>query len=509
MNNETVKGIYARLITIRDPFLKRARACSKVTIPALIPEENHNSSNEFHTPYQSFGARAVNNLASKLLLALFPPNRPCFRLSPDEAELQAAIVESGDKELKNRIELKLKGQEQVILSELENSPFRAPLFEALKHFLVAGNILITLPKSGKVRIFPLDRYVCRRDPSGNIMEIITKEQVDPKTLPEPIRKAANLEAYEDEHKNKPVEIYTHIRHTGSKWEVVQEINETAIESTRGSYPLDALPYLALRGVRVDGEDYGRSLVEEHYGDLSSVEGLRQSLVEAAAAFSKVVFLVNPNGTTKKRNIVKAENGDVIDGHAGDVTVLQAEKRADLAVVQSTYSDIMAELAKAFLLNSSVQRNAERVTAEEVRYMARELEDTLGGVYSILSQELQLPFISIHIYRLTKERKLESMPDSIKPRILTGLEALGRTDERERMLMFLQDVSMLGNAGIARLDQRAIIDRLATQHQIDVTGLLKDETVYQQEQQQAQMAAMAERVGPNVVNGLMKQGQQSG
>ena len=38
--------------------------------------------------------------------------------------------------------------------------------------------------------------------------------------------------------------------------------------------------------------------------------------------------------------------------------------------------------RLLLLNSSVQRNAERVTAEEVRYMAQELETALGGVYSI-------------------------------------------------------------------------------------------------------------------------------
>ncbi|WP_416142518.1 portal protein [Escherichia coli] len=45
-------------------------------------------------------------------------------------------------------------------------------------------------------------------------------------------------------------------------------------------------------------------------------------------------------------------------------------------------------------NSAVQRTGERVTAEEIRYVASELEDTLGGVYSILSQELQLPLVRV-------------------------------------------------------------------------------------------------------------------
>ena len=51
--------------------------------------------------------------------------------------------------------------------------------------------------------------------------------------------------------------------------------------------------------------------------------------------------------------------------------------------------IEERLAFDFLLNSAIQRKAERVTAEEIRYMAQELETAQGGVYSILSQEMQL------------------------------------------------------------------------------------------------------------------------
>ena len=44
-------------------------------------------------------------------------------------------------------------------------------------------------------------------------------------------------------------------------------------------------------VRIDNEDYGRSYCEEFIGDLKSLEGLTEAMVEAAAATSKVVFLV--------------------------------------------------------------------------------------------------------------------------------------------------------------------------------------------------------------------------
>ena len=53
-----------------------------------------------------------------------------------------------------------------------------------------------------------------------------------------------------------------------------------------------------------------------------------------------------------------------------------------------------------MLQSSVQRDAERVTTEEIRYLAGELEDTLSGIYSILSQDFSCRML---IARLTYDK----------------------------------------------------------------------------------------------------------
>lgn len=71
----------------------------------------------------------------------------------------------------------------------------------------------------------------------------------------------------------------------------------------------------------------------------------------------------------------------------------------------TADAIESRLSYAFMLNSAVQRSGERVTAEEIRYVANELEDTLGGIYSILSQELQLPLANTLLNILSKRVKL--------------------------------------------------------------------------------------------------------
>ena len=70
---------YVQLQAERDPFLDRARDAAELTIPYIMPPEGHTGSTIYKTPFQGIGARGVNNLASKLLLSLLPPNSPSTR----------------------------------------------------------------------------------------------------------------------------------------------------------------------------------------------------------------------------------------------------------------------------------------------------------------------------------------------------------------------------------------------------------------------------------------------
>ena len=73
-----VAGMYTNLSSGRWSFLDRARTASEITIPSLLPVEGHTGSSILPTPYQSIGAEGINNLSSKLLLSLLPPNAPFF-----------------------------------------------------------------------------------------------------------------------------------------------------------------------------------------------------------------------------------------------------------------------------------------------------------------------------------------------------------------------------------------------------------------------------------------------
>lgn len=481
-SNGSVAKRYAQLETARSAFLQRARDAALITIPALLPEEGHSSSSEFITPFQSVGSRGVNNLAAKFLLTLLPPNSPFFRLMIDDYDL-AQIA--GDDQ-RGAVEEALARIERAGLAEIEGSAVRVPVFEALKQLIVAGNALVYMPKKGGMKVFRLDRYVVKRDAMGNVLEIITKESISPLMLPEATR---SLLTDPVDRNTKDYDLFTCVKRVDNKWKVYQEIQGIPIPDSEGSFPEDRCPYIPLRFCRVDGEDYGRGFVEEYIGDLRSLEALTQAIVEGSAASAKVLFMVRPNGTTKAKSLAQSPNGAIVNGDANDVSTLQVNKAGDFRVALESANTITERLSFAFLLNSSIQRKAERVTAEEVRYMAQELETALGGVYSILSQEFQMPLVKLIIGRLEAQGKMPKLPkDTVKPTIVTGIEALGRGQDLNKLGQLLQYIQPLGPEVIAsELNVSDYIDRVGASLGIDTRGLIKSEEQKAMEAQQAQMA----------------------
>ena len=465
---------YSQLEGERDTFLERGREAARLTIPTLLPDEGHSSSSIYSTPYQGIGARGVNNLASKLLLALLPPNSPFFRLTIDDFDLQAI---AGDN--RGQVEEGLARIERAAMQEIEGKAIRVPVFEALKLLIVTGNALVYMPKKGGMKVYRPDRYVVKRDAMGNVLEIITKETVSPLMLPEEVQ--AMLQ--QSDTPVKSLDLYTKLTKTGKGFEVFQEVADIEVPKSRGTFKDDTNPFIPLRFIRIDGEDYGRGYVEEYIGDLRSLESLTRAIVQGSAASSKVLFLVRPNGTTKSSDLSKAPNGAFLNGDSNDVSTLQVQKAADFRVALETMRMINDRMAAAFLLNSSVQRAAERVTAEEVRFMAQELETALGGVYSILSQEFQLPLINILLNSLQAQGKMPKMPkDSVKPTVVTGIEALGRGQDLNKLATFLQYLQPLGAEVIAsEMNINDYIDRLGASLGIDTSGLIKSQEQKMQEQ----------------------------
>lgn len=513
----TAADLYKQLESDRQPFLDRARECALYTIPSLIPPEGHSGSTKYYTPFQSIGARGVNNLANKLLLALLPPNTPFFRLTIDDYTLEQLTQQEG---MRAQVEAKLNKMERAVQSEIEANAYRVSGFEAIKHLLVSGNILLYLPKEGGMRVFPLHRFVVQRDPMGNILDIVVREDVSPAMLSDAVLAAIGIGGDEpgetvleekQEHKTKSLAMYTHVSWNGSSWDVYQEIKGIKVPGSIGTYPAGKSAWIPVRFTKIDGENYGRGYVEEYLGDMLSLEGLAQAILEGSAAAAKVLFLVNPNGITSQKTLAESENGAIVDGLESDVSTLQVNKGADFRVALETVRDIQERLSFAFLLNSAIQRSGERVTAEEIRYMAQELESALGGVYSILSQEFQLPLVNRIMFAMQRAKRLPTLPKGVvKPTIVTGMEALGRGNDLNKIRQFIEVAKEIEQAP-QELNKSDALTRAGTALGIDMAGLVKSPEQMQQEQEYAQQMAMIQQgLSPaiNQLGGLAKQHMQN-
>lgn len=495
---------YEQLRGNRSPFLQRARDCSKVTLPGLIPDENYGDHGSFKTPYQSLGARGVNYLANRLLITLFPPNSAFFKLEVDGLALR---IEQAGPEIKTELDSALVKVEHAVMQVMELANGRASLHEAFKHLLVGGNALLYVSEEG-IRVIHLDRYVLVRDPMGHVTEIVVEEEVYPEALPtgfiDSEEDYEDDEYDEDEPAQRTLKIYTCVKFYDGQCHWYQECKGREIPGTHGMSSEENSPWIPLRFDRTDTEEYGRSYVEQYYGDLLALENLSQAILESSAAAAKAIFLVNPNGMTRPRTLANAANGAIVQGSASDITVVQTQKGADMQIANATIERIEQRLQYAFMLHTAIQRPGERVTAEEIRFMSQELNAGTAGLYSILTQELQLPLVRRLMHILQRQRKLPAFPKGqggkalVNPKPVTGLEAIGRGDDKNKLIEFITTAQqVLGPEIMAEyINVDEALRRLAASGSVDTTNLVKtaeqlenERAAAAQAQQEAQQQQM--------------------
>jgi len=477
---------YNQLTNQRQQFLDMAVDCSELTLPYLIQRDLSSKPNHasLSVPWQSVGAKCVVTLAAKLMLAILPPQTTFFKLQVREDKLG----EDFSPEIRSELDLSFSKMERMVMEYIAASNDRVAIHQALKHLIVGGNALIYMHKDG-LKTYPLSRYVVNRDGNGNVLEIVTKELINRKVLDFDLpEREPNTVVDETGSEKDDVEVYTCVKldKSSGRWIWHQEAFDKIIPDTRSTAPKNSSPWLPLRFNTVDGEDYGRGRVEEFLGDLKSLDGLSQSLIEGAAAASKVVFLVSPSSTTKPATIAKAGNGAIVQGRPEDVAVIQVGKTADFSTAANMSQGIERRLLEAFLVMNV--RNAERVTAEEVRLTQLELEQQLGGIFSLLTIEFLIPYLNRTLLVLQRSNEIPKLPkDIVRPTIVAGVNALGRGQDRESLTQFIGTIAQtLGPEALMQfINPSEAIKRLAAAQGIDILNLVKTEQQMQEEMQMAQ------------------------
>ena len=484
----TAKKRYDALLGYRSEYLNQADIAARLTLPYLIRDEEQfrGGTRDLDTPWQSVGAKGVVTLASKLMLALMPVNTSFFKLQVDESQL-------GDvpPEIKTELDLSFAKIERTIMEAIAASDDRVVIHQALKHLVVAGNALIFMGKNG-LKMYPLNRFVIDRDGNGNVIEIVTKEKIAKKLLADVVPGyQVEMQGVDKDEDREDCDVFTHIKRDGNRFVWHQEVFDKIIPNSRGKSPLDTNPWIHLRFNTVDGEAYGRGRVEEFVGDLKSLEALSQAITEGSAAAAKVVFVVSPSSTTKPQTLAQAGNGAIVQGRPDDIGVIQVGKTADFATAHTMIQQLEKRLSEAFLILNV--RQSERTTAEEVRMTQMELEQQLGGLFSLLTVDFLVPYLNRKLSVFQKTGQIPKLPKQmVKPTIVAGVNALGRGQDREALGQFLTTISQtMGPEATAQfINPEEVIKRLAAAQGIDILNLVRSMQEIQGEQQAQQQQAMA-------------------
>jgi hypothetical protein len=276
--------------------------------------------------------------------------------------------------------------------------------------------------------------------------------------------------------------------TGS-WKCQQYIEDIKLLGTDSTYTTTDFPYAVLVWDLAENRHYGNGLVEQYQGDFHGLATLNSAYLAGLAEMCRIVHLADPTGDTNAKEYQDALSGDVIVGRKDDIATPDlGGKVRDYAQAQAKLQAIERSLAEAFLYAQAAVRDAERVTAEEVRLIQRELESAFGGIYSQLATDFQAWLAN----SILKELKLPFAGD-ITPIISTGVDAMSANGDLENLQLFLNDlagVAAIPPAVQERINMDGIIKVLAGYRQVEFYKFLLDDKTVQSNRQKAMQAQAA-------------------
>lgn len=465
--------------------VRRAEEYAKYTSPALMVDTLEyqgpvNSTQTVEYDFQSAGALLLNSLASKLTQSLFPPNRASFQIVASP-ELQKVSTEAGvdDATLRSRMaQLERDSSQRLFM----NAGYHK-LNRAIKLLAATGNALLYRdPDTAKMTLWSMQNYAVRRSPNGDIDCMVLRQRFKMRELPAEVLADAMAKRVGGNNPDSTVEFYT-----VAKWESTNEKNRRRVRihyqiddkrvGPESSYPEHLCPFIVMVWSLADGEHMGRGLVEEYAGDFARLSLVSEQLGLYELDSLNVLNLVDESAGAAVDDYKDADTGDYVPGRANAVTSYERGDYNKIAAVNSSLAGIISRLSRAFMYTGDV-RDAERVTAEEIRRTAVEADTLLGGVYSLLSETVQTPLAYLCMWEASASSDnliLGMLSRAYRPTILTGIPALTRASESQNLLEAVQEaaavVPVLGQLS-NRFDTEKVIELIFNNKSVDLAAISK-------------------------------------
>ena len=484
-----------------DTVIQKSIKYAHWTLPQLMADlslQLNGTQHVLERDYQEVGALLVNNLAPKLAAMLFPSSRPFYKIDASDT-----LVETAQAKGMTKIELTshFANLEQKSCQRIFLNASYAQLIQLLRHAIVTGNgLLYRDSKAGKFVTYGLQSYATRRDGQGTLLDTVVREYTHIEALEPTVQQAlrmANRSRYQRPDDCPPVELYTRIqRKQGVSGKVYYEVTQEADEipvGTTGLYPDNLCPWQVITWSLIAGENYGRGLVEDFAGGFAKLSDGSHAAALYGIELMKVVNLVAPGMGADIDELANAESGEYVQGAPGAVSAYENGDATKLQVMRAEIEATITNLSRAFMYKGNT-REAERVTAFEIKQDALEADNVLGGAYSTLAAGLQVPLAHITLTEVNSGMLEGIVTNTVELNIIAGIPALGRATDVQNLIMAAQDAIAI-IPGLMQVDKRIdggkILDMIMAGSSVDTAMLFKSDEQLASEAKAAAQAQMGQ------------------
>lgn len=491
-----------------DAYLNQLTEYAKWTVPSLFPRNYDGRSQYGNQPiehdYQSLGALLVNRMAAKLTQTLFPIGHPFFKINLNEKKFESLGIPLPAVEVfDNDMRQVFANFESEACKRLFINNSYASLQHALALLIVTGNALL-YRQDNRFVVYSLHNYVVLRDSMGEELDVVIKESLTYEKLPKSYRDRISAQNGVPLKEFEKKDVYTRLKKvyddTGDfTWQLRQEVDEIdmGVDITYTKYNC---PYIVATWKLVNGDSYGRGHCEDYHADLAKLSYISASLTDYEIDMLKIINCVR-NGSSDYEALAAASHGDWVSANPDDVVVYEGGVYNKVQAALQDLQMVMQRLQSAFL-DSSNTRDAERVTAEEIRNNIFEADQMTGGVFSNLAPTLHAKTGYLLMNEIDPEFIIGVTVGFVDLEMLTGVQAIGRSSDTQKLIDATMEVaavvSALQQTQMQDFDYSTIARSLYTNRGVPLESVFKSQEQLEQEAAnlQAQQAMQSQAMGGN-------------
>ena len=423
----------------QDIINESERIYAPYTLPWIFREnadlgEYNDTLNSRLPRFIDIGPHLVNSLSSSIVDLMFPNDRPFFtpKLSKD---FKKSLGDSYEQK-KGEINTKLKLLQDAAIEEFDLTEYRPKALSAVKLMMVTGNALILREKTeydeDVVMVRNMHNYCIERDQASKPSRIMTCDIKKFRNLPDEYKTVLDKE--KQHNGDEDIRCYQLFeRYSQKMWLHIKGVEKHILSERRVNRK--DLGLIPLSWHMPENLSYSPGLVQDHnvlftdlYNTNSSLHKLRQIIQQTRVA-------VDPASGMTTEDWYSSEDGDTLAVHPDAIKGIDLGLWQQYQQLTEDSERIKRTLYQIFLYDLGLRRDGERVTAEEIRYFAFQLQKTNSELYSTLTKIW---------LKQEAEYLLKNFDTELDIEITTGIENLSREGQLTALVKSFQELGLMAN-----------------------------------------------------------------